>query len=121
MSGAIAGNRILIVEDEYFIALEIQRALNAVGAEVLGPVPSLEKASIILDSAVPDFAILDVNLEGESSFPIADRLKDSAIPFMFVTGYDDWVIADRYRDVPRMTKPYSIGSLIAFVVGLVDA
>ena len=115
MPNSIAGLRILVVEDEYFIAGDLRQALSDAGAKVIGPAPNLARASSVLDESSVDFAILDVNLEGEDSFPIADRLRAQDIKFMFVTGYDDWAIPDEYRDVPRMTKPYDIRTLTAYV------
>ena len=52
-----------------------------------------------------DGAVLDINLHGEMSYPVAALLTETGTPFLFVTGYDSWTIDDRYRDVPRYEKP----------------
>lgn len=98
--------RILIVEDEYLVALDLAEDLRALGAEVVGPVSSVQKALDTLD-ATPrlDGAILDVNLRGIMIFPVADRLAERDVPFFFTTGYDQRIIPDRYAAVPRCEKP----------------
>jgi len=98
--------RILVVEDEYLVALDLAEDLRAMGADVVGPVPSVEKAleAVDGDSAL-DGAILDINLQGSVIFPVADRLAERHIPFFFTTGYDKEVIPDRHAAVPRCEKP----------------
>ncbi len=100
------GTRILVAEDEYLLADDLRGALVDAGAEVLGPVPSVEQAAGLLGAeSVIDFALLDVNLRGEMVFEIADALKERGIPFAFVTGYDRSAIPERYADVRIFDKP----------------
>ena len=80
MTEGLAGKRILIIEDEYFIASDIKRALTGVGAVAVGPAGTLESALALAEEDI-DLALLDVNLEGEHSYPIANRLRDRAVPF----------------------------------------
>jgi hypothetical protein len=58
-----------------------------------------------------DGAILDVNLRGEAVFPVAEQLLARNTPFLFATGYDEWVLPERFRDFPRLTKPFDKLSL----------
>lgn len=82
------GRRVLVVEDEFLIALDVAGTLAALGCEVLGPVPSVAHALALLAREVPDFAILDVNLGGERTAALAQALRDRGVPFALSTGYD---------------------------------
>jgi CheY-like chemotaxis protein len=110
---SLADCRLLIVEDEYFIADDIARMLQEFGAEVVGPAANLKGALALLSSGERiDAAVLDVNLRGEMIFPVADVLQQRGIPFVFATGYDEAAVPSRYRDVPRWEKPFSFDSLV---------
>jgi len=104
--GSLNGKRILVVEDEYFVATDLRMVLQDAGAEVVGPVGNLAQGLSLLDENAADAAILDVNLAGARSFPLAESLAERAIPYMFVTGYDSWALPERYRHVPRISKPF---------------
>jgi CheY-like chemotaxis protein len=85
----LTGRRILVVEDEYFLADDIGRAFRALGAEIAGPVGHLEDALEILnDGGILDAAVLDVNIRNEMIFPLARQLRARGVPFVFTTGYD---------------------------------
>jgi DNA-binding NtrC family response regulator len=103
----LRGTRILIVEDEYLLADDLNNALADAGAHVLGPAASVEDATALIEkeSAI-DAAVLDVNLRGDMVFPLADILRDRGIPFAFATGYDDWALPPRFADAPRVEKPF---------------
>ena len=105
---AMAGRRILLVEDEYFIVDDMLRVFEESGAEVIGPAGSVADALGIL-AATPriDGAVLDLNLRGEMSFPVADALEARGVPFVFATGYEQSVIPATYGHVPRCEKPVS--------------
>lgn len=112
----LEGFRILIVEDEYFLADDLDEALTGAGAEVLGPIPSVEAATaFITGGAAIDAAILDINLHGEMVFPAADALRERGIPFAFATGYDQSALPDRFAQVPRLEKPFK-GARVAAVL-----
>ena len=98
--------RILIVEDEYYLATDLAEAIAACDAEVVGPVGTLEDASRVLDSERIDRAVLDVNLRGEMSFPIAERLEAAGIPYVIATGYSEASLPERFRSKPRLEKPF---------------
>lgn len=102
----LCGRRILVVEDEYFLADELSRGLSDAGAEVLGPIATLEGALALLKGpAPPDAAILDVNLGGDQVYPVADALRALDVPFLFTTGYDPATIPSRYASARRLEKP----------------
>ena len=109
---SLAGSRILVVEDEYYLADDVRSALADLGAEVLGPVPSVSEAQsfISADSAI-DCVLLDVNLRGELAFDVADVLQERGTPFAFVTGYDRAALPDRFSAVVRLEKPVSTEQL----------
>jgi len=113
MPGRLAGKQILVVEDEYFIASDLRRALAAEEALVIGPVSGLAAGLELAEREGIAAALLDVNLEGDSSLAIADRLAARGVPFVFVTGYDDWALPDGYRHVPRIAKPFAVPKVLA--------
>jgi CheY-like chemotaxis protein len=106
-SSPLRDRRILVVEDEYLIAMSLQDALENAGSIVVGPVPSVEKAikTIELDRHI-DAAVLDVNLGGVLAYPVADMLIARKIPFVFTSGYEDNVLRNRYAQVKNCPKPY---------------
>ena len=106
MTSALAGRRLLVVEDEYLLADDLAKALSADGAEVIGPAPSVDAALDLLDETDElDGAVVDLNLQGEMAYPVADALRERDIPFVFSTGYDQSTIPSRYGDTPRCEKP----------------
>lgn len=113
LASGLAGKRILIVEDEYFIAADLKRALQQDGAIVIGPVGDVKLGLALAEAEELDAAVLDVNLEGSNSYPIADRLVDQAVPYMFLTGYDGWALPQPYRDAPRVAKPFTVHMVLA--------
>jgi response regulator RpfG family c-di-GMP phosphodiesterase len=89
-SSPLRDRRILIVEDEYLIAINLQDGLENIGSVVLGPVPSVEKAIKKIESEPHiDRRVLDVNLGGALAYPVADMLVARKIPFVFTSGYED--------------------------------
>jgi CheY-like chemotaxis protein len=116
---ALAGRRVLVVEDEYFVADDLDRALKTLGAEVVGPFASREKALEAFISGEPfDIAVLDINLQGEAIYPVADVLLEAGVPFVFATGYDKASLPEPYRDIPRWEKPFDPGELAKALSGL---
>lgn len=108
----LTGFRILVVEDEFYIADDLVRTLSDLGAEVVGPVPSRADAMKLLEQAPPvDIAILDINLHGQSVFPVADLLRQRGVPFIFASGYDADLLPQRFRGAPHCQKPFNIEAL----------
>ena len=112
--------RVLLVEDEYYLAADLAQALVARGIEVVGPVGTHADAVAVLDSEQIDRVVLDLNLCGEMSFPIADRLDAAGIPFLITTGYDPEVLPDRFRNQPRLEKPYTADAVAALLGAVTD-
>ena len=118
----LTGKRILIVEDEYFIASDLKRALDEREAVVLGPMASLGAGLAALDGGGRiDMAVLDVNLNGDESFEIADRLTQRGVPIMFLTGYDGWALPSAHRGTPRLAKPFAPDAVVRVIERLVAA
>jgi CheY-like chemotaxis protein len=117
---SLSGSRILVVEDEYFLADDLMRALRSIGAEILGPFDNAEDALRILASEVPPHgAVLDINLHGAMNFDVAADLVARSIPFVFTTGYDQGAIPPEFADVPRWEKPFDPAALARALPSLV--
>ena len=115
---SIAGRRILVIEDDYLIALDLTDALEERGAEVIGPAGNIGQATRLAQTAEQiDGALLDINLRGEMSYPIADVLRARGVRFVFTTGYDKSNIPDRYRDIGCCEKPLQIDTFIKMLFG----
>lgn len=104
---SLHGRRILLVEDEYLLAEDLAHSLESAGAKVLGPAPSVDVAmELIASEPKIDLAVLDINLQGEMVFPVADALLQRGVPFAFATGYDEWSLPPRFASVARIEKPF---------------
>ena len=101
----IACDRILIVEDEALVAMILEEQLEDLGVAVAATCASVPEALRAIDEHAPDAAILDVNLAGQLVYPVADRLIDRGIPFVFVTGYGRESIDARYAAIQTLEKP----------------
>lgn len=112
---ALDGKRILLIEDEYYIADDLRRILEAAGAEVVGPFASLAKAHEALDEGLFDCAFIDLNLHGESAASIADRLRESGKSFAIATGYGSGSVPQHLKDMPRVEKPFAPAALLEMV------
>ena len=107
-SPSFAGRHVLVVEDDFFIAEDLTLSLEAVGATVLGPVATVPEAlDLIAGAERLDGAVLDINLQGEMAFPVADALKARAISFVFATGYDPSIVPARFAGVLTCEKPFN--------------
>lgn len=111
----LAGQRILVVEDEFLVAEYLGEVLRCAGAEVLGPLGRVGEALAFLRSGPGrlDAVVLDVNLHGQPSFPVADELIRQGVRFVFTTGYDGGTIDAAYRAHPRCEKPFREAALLA--------
>ena len=116
--GALAHRRVLVVEDEYFIADDMVRVLQKLGANVVGPVQTAEKAMALLQDSPVDVAVLDINLRGRMVFPVADALRNRGVPFVFATGYTEAAVPPDYSDVPLWEKPFQPEELAKALPGL---
>jgi CheY-like chemotaxis protein len=106
--GELSGQRILIVEDEFVVSMELEFALRAEGAEVLGPVASVPSALVEIETGQLDAAVIDINLRGELAYPVAEALRSRHIPFVFTTAYSEAEIKPPFQDVTYLGKPVSM-------------
>lgn len=108
-SPSLAGLRVLVVDDELFVAEHLQMLLEDAGCTVIGPVPTIDKALAAVRSEPLDGVLLDANLNGLSSAPIGEELKRRAVPFVVVTGYGQLPLATpALNDAPRLSKPFDM-------------
>lgn len=112
----MTSGRILVVEDEFFIAEEIADALEAAGFEVVGPCPTVASAlARIADGPSFDAAVLDASLRHASSLPVAEALAELGIPFAVVTGFSVDQLPARMAAAPVLTKPLRGEDLVSLL------
>jgi len=106
-------SRILLVEDQMLIAMDVEAMLNERGYETVITTNSAEDAHRLIKAHKPDLAILDVNLGGGTSIRVAEELKRLGVPFIFATGYGDaGMVPESLREMPIVKKPYDIGAVL---------
>ncbi|MGM4918845.1 HWE histidine kinase domain-containing protein [Tardiphaga sp. 813_E8_N1_3] len=111
---SMRGLKVLMVEDQLLIAMDVETMLTQEGAASVETASSVKEALIALTMMRPDVAILDVNLGNGSSVPVAQALRERGIPFVFATGYGETsLIPASMDDVPIVRKPYDLASLVA--------
>jgi len=106
-AGVGAMKRVLLVEDDFLVGLGIKSILERLGYEVVGPVASIEQALVTLENEHVDAAVLDINIIGGTSVPVAQVLQVKDRPFIFVTGYQSpsHLLPDTLKTVQRLSKP----------------
>ena len=107
--------RVPLVEDEYYVADDLRRALVAAGATVVGPCSTVRQAIQAVDDGGFDCAVIDLNLHGESAAPVADQLVAAGKSFAIATGYGEAAVPERLHGVPRIEKPFDPPALIKLV------
>ena len=113
----LEGLRILVVEDNLLLAEVTRLLLEDGGCAVVGPAGRLKRGLRLAQDEPIDGAILDINLHGEMSFPIAEVLHARHVPFIFVTGYEDRsIVPMAFRSAPRLDKPVTDEQLIEAIV-----
>jgi len=118
---AAAPARILVVEDEFLVALELEAILSAGGLEVLGPASTVVAALEIIAERRPDAAVLDVNLRGESVTPVAVSLRRLEVPFVLATAYRADDLPDALRGAVNMGKPVDSRSVVSTLKAMLGA
>jgi CheY-like chemotaxis protein len=113
--------RLLVVEDEYLIRMLLEDMLADLGYGVAAALGTVAEASEFAASGDFNAAILDVNLDGQEIFPVADILAGRSLPFVFVTGYGERSLPDRYRNRPALQKPFQAEQLSATLADLLTA
>jgi CheY-like chemotaxis protein len=100
-----------LVEDEMIVAWLLVDMLADLGCAVVGPASSVNQALAMIDTEAIDVAVLDVNLNGQLSYPVADALAARGMPFVFSSGYHKDRLPERYRTAPALQKPFHISEL----------
>lgn len=101
----LSNARVLLVEDEYYLAVELAEAIQRSGGKVNGPFATAEEGVASLAADIPDRALVDINTGGGPSFALAEALLERGVPFAFLTGYDADAIPSRFGEVERIEKP----------------
>jgi CheY-like chemotaxis protein len=107
--------RFLLIEDEALILLNVKSMLAELGWEVAGTAAKIDAAMRLAETGSFEAAIIDINLDGAMTYPVADILRKREIPFAFTTGYGPNAIDDAYAQVPILHKPFSHDQLKAMV------
>lgn len=109
---ALSGRRLLLVESNLFLAMDLAEALRRQGAEVIGPAALVSNALSLMEAHDRlDGAVMEVGLDGKFTYAVADALRRKQIPFVFITGYDAWAVSKAYADAPRFEKPVNTDDL----------
>jgi len=106
MNRPFSNRRVLLVEDEMLVAWLIEDMLADLGCAVIGPASSVNQALAMIDAEAVDAAVLDLNLNGQMSYPVADALAAHGVPFVISTGYDKDTLPDDNRACPVLQKPF---------------
>lgn len=109
----MSSRRALVVEDEVLVGMLIEDMLRDLGYEIAGLSTHLDQAVTLARTATFDVALLDINLNGRHSFPVADAVRARGLPFLFATGYGSHIVLEPYRDAPILQKPFSLDELRA--------
>jgi CheY-like chemotaxis protein len=112
-TSGLNGKRVLVVEDEALVSMLIESMIEDFGGIVAGPFMHVAPAVAYVTEHADEFdiAILDVNVSGERSFPIAEALSEKGKPFVYSTGYDERGLEERWRSFPSVRKPFSSSDL----------
>lgn len=120
MAHGARDRRVLIVEDEAMVTMLIEDMMQELGWTVAATAATVDQAAGCLDADAIDLAVLDVNLRGEYSYPVADALSDRGIPYLFITGYGQVGLASPYCDQPVLQKPFTKDALAKALCVLMD-
>ena len=107
--------KVLIVEDEALVAMLVEDALLDAGFDVMGPAATVAEAMALLEAAAPDAVVLDLNLAGETSAPVADLLARRGIPYVIATGYGASGLPSGHQNAMVLAKPYDPAELTAML------
>jgi len=121
MHNLLSGRRVLVVEDEIMVLMNIEGALADMGCAAVSVAATVDDALALLEAGCFDVGILDVNLGGQESYPVADALALRSIPFVFSSGYGEHGIESRFAARPVLRKPYSDQQLAAVLAQLLPA
>lgn len=117
-AGRLSGRAVLLVEDQSIIAMDMEHSLKMAGCRVVGPVGRLQAALALARDEQIDFALLDVNLFGETVFAAAEILEQRGIPFVLTTGYGEAGVPEGRVQWRVVSKPYDCDQLIDLIAGI---
>jgi len=116
----MGSKRILIVEDEILVSLDLETMVRGAGYSIVGPAFSVTEALNLIDHEIIDACLIDLNLRGEQAVPIVDKLDAKSIPFIIVTGHLREHLLERHRKKPIVTKPFQAQELLAILAVVVE-
>jgi len=111
MNNLVSARRVLVVEDEVMVAWAVEDMLTGLGYTVVGPAARVDQALSLIENGSVDAAVLDINLNGEKSYPVADALIARGVPFIFSTGYNKTSVHTGYLGYTTLQKPLD-GSIL---------
>lgn len=117
MSGLLADRRVLVVEDEMLVLMFMEDMLADLGCRSVSAAATVDQALTLVKTNSFDVAMLDMNLGGVRSYPVADALAARGVPFAFATGYGGHTL-DGYGERPMLKKPFQFGDLVQTLTGL---
>jgi CheY-like chemotaxis protein len=121
MNELLAGRRVLVVEDEMMVLMMIEGMLADLGCTLVTPASTIDQAITLIDAQPFDVAMLDLNLDGEKTYPVADRLAARGVPFLFATGYGAHGLKEGYADRPILNKPFQHAELADLLAGVLQS
>lgn len=104
--------RIFVAEDEFLVAVLLEQDLQSAGYEVAGPFTRLPEAIAAAERETLDLALLDMNMNGQMAYPVADCFLARGTPLLLLSGYGAMDLPERLRGVPRVSKPYDKATLL---------
>lgn len=121
MNSSLTGKRVFFVEDEMILAMGVERQLFDAGCDVVGPYGSLGKAMTAAQAGGFDMALLDIDLHGSETYPVADILAARGVPFVFMSGAERQALPVRFAGTEILNKPFRPQELFAIMRGLCAA
>jgi DNA-binding response OmpR family regulator len=120
LGGKSVARRVLIVEDEPLLAMNMEDMLTELGHFVIATATRIDKALSLADGSEFDLAVLDINLAGSNTFKVAGILRKRGIPFIFTSGYGPDGLVDGYRGAHLLTKPFGLSDLEHMIIQLLS-
>jgi CheY-like chemotaxis protein len=107
----LSNRNVLVVEDEMMIAMLIEDMLSEFGCKLVGPATSVPRALDLIGKEQVEIAVLDLNLDGQDTYAIAEALQRKNVPFVFATGYGSTGLRKEYGNRPVLQKPFQAKDL----------
>ncbi len=119
---SLSAKKVLVVEDDFYVASDLASRLRSIGFEVVGPCPRVDQAlAAVATTRDLGAAVLDINLDGETVFPVADALERLGLPFIFATGYDPDRVPSRHSGTLVLRKPLEEDAIAAALMDTLPA